>query len=776
MKNIRRVAVLGAGTMGSRIAAHFANAGVPALLLDLATPGDADRSATAKKGLEAASKQRPPAFFTDSARRLVTTGNFDDDLAKVGECDWVIEAIIEDLEAKRALWKKVEAHVERAAILSTNTSGIPIRAICEGFAPEFRKRFLGTHFFNPPRYLHLVELIPGPETAEDVLLTAATFCDRRLGKGVVPAKDTPNFIANRIGGFFGATVHKLAAEEGFTVEEADLLTGPLIGLPKSASFRLLDIIGLDVWKAVLDNLAANESDPWRDRFVLPDFAAEMLERGWLGEKTGQGFYRRVEQDGKRVIEVIDLKSFSYRERREPSFTSVDEAKAIADLPARLRRLVTADDRAGKFLRRLLADLFIYSAERVPEISDRIVEIDRAMRWGYAFTLGPFEMWDALGFEQTARRMQAEGRRLPENVERMLAKGATSFYREAAGEGAPRKEYFDLAAGRYAELEDRAGILELPALKRAGAVVEESTAASLVDLGNGVLCVEFHSKMNVLNEGSLRTLRRGLEEAERNFRALVIANQGQHFSAGADLSFFLTAAREGQFGRIEEFLKEFQRLNLDLKYAGVPVVAAPFGYTLGGGCEVVLHAAAVQAGAELSMGLVEVNVGLIPAGGGTKQLLANLGDAEEAFKLISRAVMSSSAAHAKELGLLGPCSRITMNPERLVADAKRVAVLLAEDYAPRAPGETIEVEGEAGYAKLRLKAWLAHEAGKITEFDLAIVEKLAHVLTGGRLTGKQAVPEEYLLELEREAFLSLCGMKAAQERIEHMLRTGKPLRN
>ena len=762
--------------MGSRIAAHFANAGVPALLLDLATPAEGDRNAAARRGLEAARKQKPPAFFTESAQRLITIGNFDDDLARVAECDWVIEAVIEDLEAKRALWKKVARHAERAAVLSTNTSGIPIRSISEALPPEMRKRFLGAHFFNPPRYLHLVELIPGPETAEDVLLATANFCDRRLGKGVVPAKDTPNFIANRIGGFFGATVHKLVTEEGLTVEEADLLTGPLIGLPKSASFRLLDIIGLDVWKAVLENLAANPDDPWRERFALPGFLAEMLERGWLGEKTGQGFYRRVERDGKRVIEVIDLETFEYRERREPEFESVKEANSIAELPARLRHLVAAEDRAGKFLWKLLADLFLYSAERVPEISDRVVEIDRAMRWGYAFTLGPFEMWDALGFEQTARRMQAEGRKLPESVERMLAEGATSFYRETRTDSSLRREYFDLTAGRYAELEDRAGILELDVLKRSGAAVAESEAASLVDLGDGVLCVEFHSKMNVLNEGSLEMLRRGLEEAERNFRALVIANQGQHFSAGADLTFFLAAAREGKFDRIEEFLKRFQELNLALKYAAVPVVAAPFGYTLGGGCEVVLHAAAVQAGAELSMGLVEVNVGLIPAGGGTKQLLANLGDAEAAFKLISRAVMSGSAPHAKELGLLGPCSRITMNPERLVADAKRLAVLLAEDYAPRAPGETIEVEGEAGYAKLRLKAWLAHEAGKITDFDLAIAEKLAHVLSGGRLTGKQEAPEEYLLELEREAFLSLCGMKAAQERIEHMLRTGKPLRN
>ncbi len=762
--------------MGARIAAHFANAGVPALLLDLATPTEGDRNAAARRGLEAAAKQKPPAFFSDSAKRLITLGNFDDDLARIAECDWVIEAIVENLEAKRALWEKVEPHAGKAAVLSTNTSGIPIRSICQGFPAEFCRRFLGTHFFNPPRYLHLVELVPGPETAEDVLLATAAFCDRRLGKGVVPAKDTPNFIANRIGGFFGATVHKLVAEEDLTVEEADLLTGPLIGLPKSASFRLLDIIGLDVWRAVLENLAANEIDPWRERFALPGFLAEMLERGWLGEKTGQGFYRRVERDGKRVIEVIDLKTFEYRERHEPGFESVKEADGIADLPARLRHLVAAEDRAGKFLWKLLADVFAYSAERVPEISDRIVEIDRAMRWGYAFTLGPFETWDALGFEQTARRMQAEGRQLPENVERMLAEGATSFYRETGKDGSLRREYFDLAAGRYAELEDRAGILELDALKRAGGAVAESEAASLVDLGDGVLCVEFHSKMNVLNEGSFEMLRRGLEEAERNFRALVIANQGQHFSAGADLSFFLSAARNGEFDRVEEFLKRFQELNLALKYAAVPVVAAPFGYTLGGGCEVVLHAAAVQAGAELSMGLVEGNVGLIPAGGGTKELLANLGDAEAAFKLISRAVMSGSAAHAKELGLLGPCSRITMNPERLVADAKRLAALLAEDYAPRAPSEILEVEGEAGYAKLKLQAWLAHEAGRITDFDLAIAEKLAYVVSGGRLTGKQAVPEEYLLELEREAFLSLCGMKAAQERIEHMLRTGKPLRN
>lgn len=777
MDTIRRVAVLGAGTMGSRIAAHFANAGVPSLLMDVVVPGEADRNAAARKGLDAALKQRPAPLFSDADRKLVSFGNFEDDLERLGECDWVVEAVVEDLDIKRELWQKIAPFVKSGAILSTNTSGIPLAKIAEGFPAEFGRRFLGTHFFNPPRYLHLVELVPGPSTDADVLLGVSRFCDLRLGKGVVPCKDTPNFIANRIGAFFGATVHRIMVEDGYSVEEVDALTGPLIGLPRSASFRLLDIIGLDVWALVLNNLyEAAAGDGWRERFRLLGFIEEMIRRGWLGVKSRQGFYRRSETGAGRVKEVIDWRTFDYHEARTPELTALQTAAQIEDLPARLRYLVNAGNRAGDFVWKLLSDLFLYSAERIPEISDRVVEVDRAMRWGYGFTLGPFELWDALGFAEITSRMESEGRLPPANIQAMLSAGATSFYRPADAGNTPVTEYFDLETNSYAEIEPRPGIVSLAELKRARGVVKQNAGASLVDLGDGVLGVEFHRKMNTLGEDAFRMIEAGLEETEHNFQAMVIANQGAHFSAGANLTMLLLAAQEGDWDEIDRFLRTFQQLNLALRSAPKPVVAAPFGYTLGGGCEVVLHATGVQASAELRMGLVETGVGLIPAAGGTTEMLVRTADAETAFELIGRARVSTSAPEARRLGLLPEGAGITMNPERLVDDAKQAALTAARCHIPATPRDEIEVGGENVYARLKLKAWMEHQAGRATDYDTVVAGKLAFVLSGGRLTGKQTAPEQYLLELEREAFLSLCGNKKTQERIRHMLTTGKPLKN
>jgi len=777
MNAIRRVAVLGAGTMGSRIAAHLANAGIPSLLLDLVLPEEADRNAAARKGIEAAARQRPAAFFTDSARQLVQPGNFEDDLPQIRDCDWVIEAVVEDLQIKRDIWRRAEEFLRPEAIRSTNTSGIPLAKIAEGFSPEFQRCFLGTHFFNPPRYLHLVELVPAPATDAGVLDAVGAFCDRRLGKGVVRCKDTPNFIANRIGAFFGATVHKIMVEEGYSIEEVDALTGPLIGLPRSASFRLLDIIGLDVWAMVLRNLhEAVPEDGWRERFLVPAFMEEMLRRGWLGEKSGQGFYRRVGKGAGRVIEAVDWKTFAYHPAAKPEFPALEEARRIEDVGARLRRLVSAGDRAGSLVWKLWRDVLLYAAERVPEISDRIVEIDRAMRWGYAFQLGPFEVWDALGFQETAHRMEEEGKALPENIQRMLAAGTEAFYRPADREGEPRTEYFDLVGQRYKELEPRPGVLSLADIKRARGVVAGNTAASLVDLGDGVLCVEFHTKRNALAEDAFRIVHQGLEETERNFEAMVIANQGEQFSAGADLTWLLLAARNGDWDDIGDFVRAFQELNAAIRRAVKPVVAAPFGRTLDGACEMALHAARRQASAELYMGLTAFQAGLLPAAGGVTQLLANLGNPDTVYKLISSAATSASAPDARRLGLLSPADEVTMNPERLVGDAKSLALGLAPNYVPNLSGRNIEVGGEALYARLMLDAWLAREAGRISEYDTVIAEKLAFILSGGRLTGAQKVGEQYLRELEREAFLSLCGNEKTQERIEHLLRTGKPLRN
>jgi 3-hydroxyacyl-CoA dehydrogenase len=763
--------------MGSRIAAHFANAGFPVTLLDIVLPGQANRNAAALSGIENAARQRPGAFFTSSTASLIQAGNFEDDIAALSQCDWIIEAVAENLEIKRNLLYQVAAVRTPETILSTNTSGIPLAQISEGFSDEFRRHFLGTHFFNPPRYLHLVEVIPGASTAPEVLSFVSEFCDLHLGKGVVPCKDTPNFIANRIGSFFGATIHKLTVEGDYTIEEVDALTGPVIGLPKSASYRLLDIVGLDVWAHVTDNLRALvPNDPWQDRFVIPDFMREMITRGWLGEKRGQGFYKRVGKGAEKEIHAIDRKTLDYHPAARARFPSLEVARNIEDLPQRLRTLVAAGDRAGTFLWSLFSDLFLYSAAMVPEISDRVVEIDRAMRWGYANALGPFELWDALGVEETVARIHKEGRDVPENVRNMLSSGASSFYQAADANGLPGTRYFDLKAPAYRDLEPRPGIVVLKEWKRARGVVKGNPGASLIDLGDGVLCLEFHSKMNAIGDDLIAMVNAALEETARNYQALVIANQGENFSVGANLMLVLMAAQEREWEELDLVAKRFQQANMALKYAPRPVVAAPFGMTLGGGCEIVLHAARAQASAETYMGLVETGVGLIPAGGGCKEMLLRLGEARTAFELIGYANVSSSAVNARELGLLRAGDSISMNPERLIADAKATALDLVASYAPGAPRTDIRVEGDAGFALLKIGTYMAKEGGYISDHDTVIGEKLAHVLSGGRLTGGQTVSEQYLLDLEREAFLSLCGLPKTQERMQYMLKTGKPLRN
>ncbi len=765
MKTLRRVAVLGAGTMGSRIAAHFANAGVPALLLDLVIPDQPDRNAAARRGIENAAKQKPVGFYSDAAAALVEPGNFEDHLARVADCDWIVEAVAENLDIKRALLAKVEAVRKPGAILSTNTSGIPLARISENFAPEPRAHFLGTHFFNPPRYLHLVEVIPGVETRPEILDFVSAFCDVRLGKGVVRCKDTPNFIANRVGSFFAGTIHKLTIEGGYSIEEVDALTGPLIGMPKSASFRLLDVVGLDIWAHVTRNLYdAAPHDPWRERFVLPDFMEKLIERKWLGEKTGQGFYKRVGSGPDKEIHAIDWTTLEYHPAKKVRFPSVDAARNIENLPERLRTLIASEDRAGSLLWQLFRDLLIYSASTVPEISDRIVEIDRAMRWGYGNPLGPFELWDALGFDATCKRMEKDGCTLPANVTAMRTAGASAFYRDG--------EYFDFASNAYRPLESRPGILKLPGHN----VVKRNAGASLVDVGDGVLCVEFHSKMNSIGDDLTAMIRAGIEETARNFEATIVANDGENFSVGANLMLVLLAAQESEFDELNDAIHRFQQVNMAMKYAPKPVVAAPFGMALGGGCEVVLHAARVQASAELYMGLVETGVGLIPGGGGCKEMLLRAGDPGAAFETIAYGKVSSSAADARKLRLLRPVDSVSMNRERLIADAKAAALSLAPSYVPGLPRTDIRVGGQNALALLKVGIYMARQGGYISDFDVVVGEKLAYVLSGGRLTGQQTVSEQYLLDLEREAFLSLCGHAKTQQRIQHMLKTGKPLRN
>lgn len=756
MQKLERIAVLGAGTMGARIAAQFANAGIPVLLLDLASEGG--RSAIAQRGLENALRQRPPAFFTEAEAALVEPGNFDDDLRRIGSCQWIVEAVSENLDIKRTLWARVDRNRHPSAVLSTNTSGIPIAAISEGFSPAFRRQFLGTHFFNPPRYLHLLEVIPDTETERAVLDFVCDFGERVLGKGIVHAKDTPNFIANRMGAFYSAAIQRAMTEGDYTIEEADALTGPLLGMPKTAAFRLIDLIGVDVWVQVYANIYSGTNDRWCHWFALPSYMQEMLKRGWLGDKTAQGFYKR---EGKEIL-ALDWKTLEYHPAQKPRWESVEPVWK-QPLGERIRVLIEQRDRAGAFLWAVLRNAFAYAAEMIPTVAERTVEIDRAMRWGFGHKLGPFELWDAIGCEYVAKSMGAE---LPENIRRMLAAGAGSFYRPA--------QYFDLARTAWNGLKPRPGVLLLSDVKRERGVLDSNTEASLIDLRDGVLCLEFHSKMNAIGDNTIRLMRRAVKLLD-GFSALVIANEGENFSVGANLTAILSTAQNGDFGWIERFIADFQSALLALKYAPKPVVSTGFARALGGGCEVILQSHRVQAFAELYIGLVELNVGLIPAGGGTKELAMRFSDPMKGLDLIANATVSSSAAHARQLGFLQPADRISMNPERLIEDAKRFALELAPSYQSGEPKTEIVVSGERGYGRMRAALESRQESGAITALDFTILDKAAWVLSGGR-TGSTTVTEQHLLDLEREAFLALCGIPATHERIAYMLKNGKPLRN
>ncbi len=782
-----RAGVLGAGTMGSRIAAHLANAGIPTLLLDLAGPPD-DPNRLARTGVQNAGKAKPAAFFLPEYQGRIATGNLDDDLGRLAHCQWIIEAVAEDLGIKRQLLQRVDRVRTPGTIVSTNTSGIPVASIADGLSGDFQRHFLGTHFFNPPRYMHLVEVIPGPATAPEILDQIAEIWDRRLGKGVVQAKDTPNFIANRIGTFASATVFRLLQSDGFTVEEVDELTGPLVGNPKTATFRTLDLVGVDVAAHVLRNLYQNlPNDPHRGDFVVPGVMEKMLEKGWLGDKTGGGFYRRETRNGKQEILALDWKTLEYRPRQKPRFPSLEMVRNVEDTRQRLGMLWNAGDRAAEFLWKLWSEVFVYAASLVGEICDRIVDVDRAMQWGFRQEMGPFEAWDALGVEKVTARLAREGRDVPKSVERMLASGARSFYELRESSGAPRTEYFDLAAGGYRQLEARPGVLVLADLKRAKREIKRNAGASLVDLGDGVLCVEFHAKMNAIGEDQVSMLLAGVKETAANFEAMVVANQGENFSVGANLVMVLMAAQGGEWEELDLGIRRFQQANMALKYAPKPVVAAPFAMALGGGCEIAMHCAHIQASAELYMGQVEVGVGVIPAAGGCKELLLRMSDGlppeadllpavKTAFETIGYAKVSTSAEEARRMGFLRSSDGVTMNPDRLVADAKSAALAAAKNYQPGTPRTDVRVMGESGVAALGLGIHMARTGGYISEYDAVVAGKLAHVLSGGRLTGTPAVSEQYLLDLEREAFLSLCGERKTQERMQHMLKTGKPLRN
>ena len=805
-RRIEKAMVLGAGTMGSRIAAHFANAGLPCILLDIAPPNlpvDAaasERNKIVRAGLEAAKKSKPAAFFTPSLAERVAIGNFEDDLARCAEADWIIEVVAENLEIKRKLLSRVAQYRKPGAIVTTNTSGLPVHLIAEGMSEEFQQHWAGTHFFNPPRYLKLVEVIPGPKTLPEVTETLSDFCDRRLGKGVVIAKDTPNFIANRIGTFSMLNALRLMGTLGMTVEEVDACTGPAIGQPKSATFRTADIVGIDVLVHVVKNIYESvPNDESREVYRVPVLVEEMVRRGWLGDKTGQGFYKRVKGDGEREILTLDEHTMEYRPRQKARFASIENGKTIEDTKQRLRALLgpilegQKGDKAQQFLWGSISETCLYAARRVPEISDSVVDVDHAMRWGFGWELGPFEVMDAIGVKQFAEQVRKEGRALPAPIEKLLATGRSAFYESAKG----ATTVFDLASASTKVVDVPAGVLLLKSLKDAGREVERNSGASLIDLGDGVVCCEFHAKMNAIGADLISMLHKGLKRLTTDFDAMVIANEAVSFSVGANLMLVLVAAQEQEWDEIHLAVKQFQNVNLALKYAPKPVVAAPQGMALGGGCEISLHATRIQAAAEAYIGLVETGVGLIPGGGGSKEMLIRANERAASgddldlfhalrpiFETVAMAKVGTSAEESREMGFLRREDGVSMNRERLVADAKEVALALfrggykpaAASWQEGAQSAQIKVLGEQFLATAKMGIHLLMRGGYASEYDAHVARKLANILAGGPLTAPQTVSEQYVLDLEREAFVSLCGEKKTQERIAHTLKTGKPLRN
>ncbi len=761
---IRTVAVLGAGTMGAQIAAHFANIGVEVRLLDLDPK-------VAKEGLDRARKLKPDPFFTPEAVQRIRTGGFDGGLAALSECDWIIEAVVERLDVKQALLARVDLARRPGSIVSTNTSGLSVAAIAEGRSDDFRRHWLGTHFFNPPRYLHLLEIVPTPDTDAGVLELVRSYADHRLGKGVVVAKDTPNFIANHIGLYGMVRILDVLAGGQYSIEEIDAMTGPIIGRPRSATFRTLDIAGLDVVADVVANLAGRlEDERARQAFELPALVREMLTRGWLGEKSKQGFYKRVEgADGQSQILALDPATFEYRPTRHVNLPALEAARSIEDLPERLRTLFRAKDRVGDFLRSTLGPTLLYAARVGPDIAHSLDDVDRVMRWGFGWDLGPFEVMDAVGVPEVVKA-GGSADPPPRVVREILDSGRTSLRDGPLPVGGPGLEILKVA---------RAG----------NAVVRSNTGASLVDLGDGVLAVEFHSKMNALGGDAIEMIHAGLVEAGRNFQALVIGNEAPNFSAGANVMLVLLEAQEGNWEEIDQMVRAFQGASLAVKRAGVPVIVAPAGLAIGGACELALHADRVQAAAETYMGLVEVGIGLIPAGGGTKEMLVRslssrtpaqpdmLPHVQRAFETIAFAKVSASGLDAVRLGYLRATDAFTMNRDRLLADAKaRALARVEEGYQPPPPQTAIPVGGDSVLAALSLGVHLAWRAGRISDFDAVIGRKLAWVLSGGSLPHATTVSEQYLLDLEREAFLSLCGEAKTLERIAYTLKSGKTLRN
>ena len=785
---IRKAAVIGAGTMGCGIATHLANAGVPCLLLDIVPDGEGERSRIASDAIAGALKSRPASFMDPSSAALLTAGNIEDDLGALEDCDWIIEAVTENLEVKRDIYSRIASHRRPGSIVSSNTSGISLGLLVEGLDEDFRSSFLVTHFFNPPRYMYLLELVRGPDTSEEVFSAVRDFAEVRLGKGVVECKDTPNFIANRIGVLCMGASCVYQEETGLSIEEIDAITGPVIGRPKTATFKLHDLVGIDVALMVMKNVYdLVPDDESRELFKAPAFLQRMVDEGRLGRKSGGGFYRK---EGKDIL-VLDLESFEYREAREVSFPSLESAREAKGLPARIQALVSGDDPASVYVWKLLSETMLYSARRVPEICDDLVSVDRALRWGFNWELGPFELWDALGVRATVERIEEEGREVPALVEALLSGGKDSFY-SVAGEGADRRRsVFVPGGGTLETIEDRAGVIILDNVRMRGEPLESNPSASVLDIGEGVLCVEFHSKMNTISGETLELVRRGVDAAEQGgYAGLVIGNQAPNFSVGANIKELASAALEKDWKAIEGMIRGFHATALKLRYSSIPVVCTVQGMALGGGCEIPLACDAIQAAAETYIGLVELGVGLIPAGGGTREMACRAAEAVPPgypvdsfgflmryFENISMAKISGSAAEARQLGYLRPVDGISMNRDRALCDARtRVLAIAAEGYRPPCPRHSVKVAGGAGIAELQILLSQYSGGGFISEYDEFLAGRFAYALCGGNIDAEFPVSEQYLLDLECEVFLGLLGEQKTLDRISHTLKTGKPLRN
>lgn len=790
---IKRAAVIGSGVMGSGIAAHLANIGIPVLLLDivpreLSTEEQAKgltledrqvRSRIAATAVQKLLKQKPAPLAAKKNLQLITPGNLEDDLDKLKDVDWIIEVIVENLDVKKSLYEKLDAVRKPGTIISSNTSGISINAMAEGRSEDFGKHFLGTHFFNPPRYLKLLEVIPAQTTSPEVLEFMKEFGEDRLGKGVVEAKDTPNFIANRIGTYGLLVAVREMQNRGYSIGEVDSVTGPLIGRPKSATFRTLDVVGLDTFMHVAKNVYDQTTGEEQQVFEAPAFMKQMVENGWLGAKSGQGFFLKKDKE---ILE-LDPQTMEYRAAGNLKTPSQEMAKQQKGLNAKVKTLVYANDRTGELLWNLLAPTLRYSAQLHGEIADDIVAIDSAMKWGFGWEQGPFEIWDAIGVRQSAAKMAEEGHVIPAFAQSLLDSGNESFYKEVDGD----LHFFN--GSDYTAVPVNSKVIDLKRFKKKHGVLKSNSGASLIDIGDGILLLEFHSRSNAIGLDIMQMINYAVDEVEKNHKGLVIGNQGKNFCVGANLGMILMEAQDDNIFELDFTIKTFQNALMKIKYSSKPVVVAPFGMTLGGGAEVALHAAHIQASMETYMGLVEAGVGLIPGGGGNKELyikhLKGLPHgvtfdyqnvASKVFEAIAMAKVSTSAEEARDTNFLNFTDGISVNSDHLIHDAKQAALNLYENGYQAPARDKVPVTGEPGYATLLLGAEGMHISGYISEYDLKIAKKLAHVLSGGKLPYGTLVDEQYLLDLEREAFLSLVAKPKTQQRMQHMLVKGKPLRN